>query len=236
MNLVAAISKSRLRTFAAVLAVAAGALGATVAQPAAASAAEFHSGVGCTESPTPAYSHTCLSNDLPATYFESTVSTSYFICLEAPNHGVSCGREGYAEAGRLYYTPITAGEVGVYTVTWWVGEFQAGYWRLQVEPAAGSTGSSPVSGSSPTPGAGMPSPGGGSGSELEITPTSLEVSGASSGSPKAGAAPAKAAPACKAADKQVAKLMGELRHASKKQVRGIESELKAANAKAKKAC
>jgi hypothetical protein len=233
MNPVAAIRKSRLRTLAAVLAIAGSALGATVAQPAAANAAEFHSGVGCTESSTPVYSHNCLSNDLPATYFESTVSTNYFICLEAPNHGVTCSREGFAEAGRVYYTPITAAEVGIYTVTWWVGEFEAGYWRLQVE-AAGSTttGSSPGSGKSPTPGAGMPSPAGAPGLELEIDPTALEAGG----SPKPGAAPTNAAPACQAADKQVAKLMDALGHASKKRVHGIESKLKAAKAKAKKAC
>jgi hypothetical protein len=239
MNLVAAIRKSRLRTLAVVLAVAGSALGATVAQPAAANAAEFHSGVGCMESPTPVYSHTCLSNELPAAYFESTVSTNYFICLEAPNHGVTCSREGFAEASRLYYTPITAGEVGIYTVTWWVGEFQAGYWRFQVEPAGGSTtGSSPVDGSSLTPGAGMPSAGGAGapGLELGIAPTTLEMGGAPSGSPKLGAAPTIAAPACQAADKQVVKLMGDLKHASKKQAHGIESKLKAAKAKAKKVC
>jgi hypothetical protein len=238
MNLVAAIRKSRIRTFAAILAVAGSALGATVAQPAAASAAEFHSGVACMESPTPIYSHACLSNALPAAYFESTVPTNYHFCLEAPNQSVTCSHEYFVEAGHFYYVPFTATEVGTHTVTWWVGEFQAGYWRLQVEPVGSSTtGSSPVDGSTLTPVAGMPSAGGAgiAGLELGSGPT-LEVGGAPSGSPKLGAMPTRPAPACQAADKQVAKLMGELKHASKKQSHGIESQLKAAKAKAKKAC
>lgn len=231
MNLVNTARKSRIRTLAAVLAVAGSALGATVAQPAAADAAEFHTSVACQESATPVASHTCLANELPAAYFESTVTVTYAVCLEAPDQEVSCSEEGYAEAGRLYFNPITATEVGTYAVTWWVGEVEVGYWRFRVEPAASSGSSS----STPSPESPMPAATTGlataPGLELE---SGLPSQGA--GAPGLGAAPTTTGPACRAADKRVIELMGELKHASKKQVHGLGSKLRAAKAKARKAC
>jgi hypothetical protein len=226
MNLFAAIRKPRIRTVAAVLAVAGGALGATLAQPVAANAAEFHTSVACTESSSPVASHTCLANELPTAYFESTVATGFEVCLEAPNHEVSCSGEGFAEAHGLYFNPITTGELGTYAVSWWVGEYEVGFWRFRVEPAASPTAPSP-SDSPLLPSGAAAAPG----LEFGTMPSSLEAGPV----PKFGSAP-MTSPVCQASAKQITKLMGELRHASKKQERGLDAKLKAAKAKARKAC
>jgi hypothetical protein len=230
MNLVSAIRKSRIRSLVAVFAVAGSALGATLAQPVAADAAEFHTSVACMESASsPVASHSCLANELPAVYFESTVATWFDLCVEAPNHEVSCSGDHFAEADHRYYWPITAREVGTYTATAWVGEYEVGVWRFLVELSSSASAGAP----SPSDGSLMPSPGSAAVPSLELgaTPSSLEVGAA----PTLGAAP-MTSPVCQAAAKQVSKLMGELKHASKRQVRGLESKLKAAKAKAKKAC
>jgi hypothetical protein len=228
VNPARAIRKSRIAPLAVVLAVAGSGLCATIGQPGAADAAEFHTAVACKESSSPVPSHNCLANELPAAYFESSVSTNYVVCLEDPSQEVSCA-EDFAGAYGLYANPITADDVGSYAVSWWIGEYEVGYWRFRMEPGSGSSSPSPSSGSL-TPGKG--SAAAPSGLELELSPSSVETGAAPSGA----SAPTAAAAACRAADTQVTKLKAELKHASKKQASALASKLKAAKAKAKKAC
>jgi hypothetical protein len=232
MNLADAIRKSRIRAFAAVLAVAGSALFAGLA-PAAADAAEFQAYAACSESGIAAPSHTCATNDLPAAFFKSTVATRYFVCLEGPTGARACSSELYGAAGVLYFTPLVAEEVGTYTASWWVGESEVGYWRFRAEaPAAATT-------PAPAPTSGAPSPT----AESASSPTSLP--GLEPGpnasleailKPATGPAPTAIGPACRKAEGQVTKLKGELKHASQNRAQKIKLELGRAKLSAAKSC
>lgn len=109
-----------------------------LAIPAAASAAEYETFVGCnylTESPVP--SHTCQVGDAPGAFFESDEETEYDVCVEFPDGFFDCAEEQEAEAEVLYVNRIFSDEPGDYLLSWFVGPTEVGSWtfRLELPPA-----------------------------------------------------------------------------------------------------
>lgn len=102
--------------------------------PAAASAAEYETFVGCnylTASPVP--SHTCQVGDTPGAFFESDEETEYDICVEFPDGFFDCAEEQEAEADVLYVNRIFSDEPGEYLLSWFVGVVEVGSWAFHLD-------------------------------------------------------------------------------------------------------
>jgi hypothetical protein len=57
----------------------------------------------------------------PGAFFESSVATTYSVCVRFPAGRRFCSEEQSAEAGVLYVNPLTTRRFGRHTVTWYVG-------------------------------------------------------------------------------------------------------------------
>lgn len=179
--------------------------------PAAASAAEYETFVGCDEfAENPAPSHVCQNDEFPGAYFESDEETEYDVCIEFPDGFFDCAEEQEAEAEVLYVNPLFPDELGTYFVSWYVGVTEVGSWEFRWEAPP-----SPPAPPAPTPVPALaPAP----------APPPLVI------------APAKST-ACVKAEKRVKQLKNQLQSAEGRKQKGkLRGKLKAAKTAAKKAC
>lgn len=175
--------------------------------PAAASAAEYDTFVGCDElaaNPVPA--NVCEFDDFPAAYFESDENTEYLPCLEFPDADFLClNEEQQAQAGILDAVSLPTEEPGTYFAVWFVGEEVVGEWEFRINQ--------------PPPPAPAPAP--------LPAPAPVVV-------PPFIAGPSKD---CLRAKKKVTQLRNQLQNANRrKQKTRLRGKLKGAKAAAKRAC
>ena len=64
---------------------------------------------------------TCARQSKIGAFIQSSVATSYTVCVRSPSHAVSCARNQHAEPGRTYVNAISSRAPGAYLVTWYVG-------------------------------------------------------------------------------------------------------------------
>jgi hypothetical protein len=100
--------------------------------PAAASAAEYETFVGCEISLSATPSESCQIGDSPGAYFESDEETEFDVCVEFPDGEVLCAEEQEAEANVLYVNEITTEIPGDHFVIWFVGPTVVGEWEFSM--------------------------------------------------------------------------------------------------------
>lgn len=64
---------------------------------------------------------TCARRSKIGAFFQSSVATTYTVCVRSPSRTVSCARNQNAEPGRTYVNAINSRAPGAYLVTWYVG-------------------------------------------------------------------------------------------------------------------
>jgi len=84
-------------------------------------APEYRVYVGCNRSSHAYPTHRCRLGNKPGAFFESSVATTYSVCLRFPNRRRLCAEEQSAEAGQLYVNQITTRLIGRHDVIWFVG-------------------------------------------------------------------------------------------------------------------
>jgi hypothetical protein len=105
-----------------------------VAIPAAASAAEYETYVGCGASASTPPAGVCLLGDTVGAFFESDEETEYEVCVETPDGFEECAEEQEAEAGTLYVNELVPDELGTYFVSWYVGLTEVGFSTFRLDP------------------------------------------------------------------------------------------------------
>lgn len=82
---------------------------------------EYRAYVGCNRSRYARPAYRCRLGSKPGAFFESSVSTTYTVCLRFPNRRRLCAEEQIAEAGVLYVNPLTTRLFGRHDVIWLIG-------------------------------------------------------------------------------------------------------------------
>jgi hypothetical protein len=86
-----------------------------VAEPA------YRAYVACRRNSNAPPAHRCRLGSKVGAFFESSVSTTYTVCVRFPSRRRLCARNQVAEAGVLYVNAVSTRELGRHAVTWYVG-------------------------------------------------------------------------------------------------------------------
>jgi hypothetical protein len=105
-----------------------------LAIPAAASAAEYKTYVGCGTSATTPPANVCLVGDAVGAFFKSGAETEYEVCVEFPDGFEGCVEEQEAEAEVLSINELVPDELGTYFVSWYVGITEVGSSTFRLDP------------------------------------------------------------------------------------------------------
>jgi hypothetical protein len=183
-------------------------LALALAIPAAASAAEYETYVGCGASGSTPPAGTCLLGDTVGAFFEADEETEYEVCVEFPDGVEECAEEQEAEAEALYVNELVPDEIGTYFFSWYVGVTEVGTATLRLDPRPAP----------PAPPVLPPAP----------APVSLPIA--------AAPAPVKSV-ACTKAEKRVKQLKNQLRNTSGREAKAkVRGKLKGAKAAVNRAC
>lgn len=109
-------------------------LALALATPAAASAAQYETYVGCGTSASTPPAGTCLLGDTIGAFFASDEEVEYEVCVEFPDGFEECAEEQEAEAETLYVNKLVPDELGAYLFTWYVGPTEVGSSTLHLDP------------------------------------------------------------------------------------------------------
>jgi len=82
---------------------------------------EYRAYVGCSRERFARPAHRCWRGSRVGAFFESSVATTYTVCVRFPSSRRLCAEEQDVEAGVLYVSPITARVLGRHDVIWLVG-------------------------------------------------------------------------------------------------------------------
>jgi Excalibur calcium-binding domain len=82
---------------------------------------EYRAYVGCNRSRFARPAYRCRLGSKPGAFFESSVATTYSVCLRFPTGRRLCAEEQSAEAGVLYVNAIATRFFGRHDVIWFVG-------------------------------------------------------------------------------------------------------------------
>jgi hypothetical protein len=77
--------------------------------------------VACSRSPHAPASHRCRRGARIGAFIESSVSTTYIVCVHFPASSSLCSGRQEAEPETLFVNAITTGEVGRHEVIWHIG-------------------------------------------------------------------------------------------------------------------
>ncbi len=110
------------------------AAGLALAIPAAASAAEYETYVGCGTSASTPPAEVCVLGDTVGAFFESSEETEYDVCVEFPDGFEECAEGQEAEAEVLYVNKLVPDELGTYSFYWYVGLTEVGSSTLRLDP------------------------------------------------------------------------------------------------------
>ncbi len=109
-------------------------LALALAIPAAASAAEYETYVGCGTSASTPPAGTCLLGDTVGAFFETDEETEYEVCVEFPDGIEECAEEQEADAEVLYVNKLVPDEIGTYFFSWYVEAAEVGAATVRLDP------------------------------------------------------------------------------------------------------